>query len=89
MIRWIVYYLILVNIITFFTYGIDKWKARRDKWRVPERTLLLMAAAGGSAGALAAMTMFHHKTRKIRFYVGVPLILAVQAVLFWLGYTRL
>ena len=85
--RFLIWYLILINIITWIIYGLDKWKARRGKWRVPEKTLLLLALAGGSIGALAAMVMFHHKTHKARFYIGVPLILllgcVIGAVVWW------
>ena len=79
--RYLIWYLILINIITWIIYGLDKWKARRGKWRVPERVLLLLALAGGSIGALAAMTMFRHKTQKAKFSVGVPLILILECVL--------
>ncbi|OUP83466.1 hypothetical protein B5F07_10895 [Lachnoclostridium sp. An169] len=79
--RFLIWYLILINIITWIIYGLDKWKARRGKWRVPEKTLLLLALAGGSIGALAAMVMFHHKTHKARFYIGVPLILILECVI--------
>lgn len=79
--RYLIWYLILINIITWIIYGLDKWKARRGKWRVPEKTLLLLALAGGSIGAMAAMVMFHHKTHKAKFYIVVPLILILECVL--------
>ena len=60
--KWLMYYLIVVNLLTWIIYGIDKWKAKRRAWRIPERTLLLLAAAGGCTGALAGMLMFRHKT---------------------------
>ena len=65
--KWLMYYLIVVNLLTCIIYGIDKWKAKRRAWRIPERTLLLLAAAGGCTGALAGMLMFRHKTRKLQF----------------------
>lgn len=80
-------YLAIVNVVTFVVYGVDKWKARRSKWRIPEATLLGLAAIGGSIGAWMGMWAWHHKTMHLKFKYGVPLILAVQIalVLFSLG----
>lgn len=75
----IFYYLLIINLIAFAAYGLDKKRARKGQWRIPERTLLFLAAIGGSAGALAGMYFFHHKTRKWKFFIGVPLILLCQA----------
>nr|WP_295307387.1 DUF1294 domain-containing protein [uncultured Blautia sp.] len=75
-------YLVIVNIIAFGMYGIDKQKAIKKQWRIPEAQLLAVAAIGGSAGALLGMQFFHHKTRKWKFRLGVPLILAVQLILW-------
>ena len=75
-------YLIIINIIAFGMYGIDKQKAIKKQWRIPEAQLLAVAAIGGSAGALLGMQFFHHKTRKWKFRLGVPLILAVQLILW-------
>ena len=77
------FFLLLINVITFLVFGLDKWKARRKEKnekvrRVPERTLLLLAALGGSVGALLAMKAFRHKTLHKAFRFGVPLILALQ-----------
>ena len=74
----IVIYLVAVNVITFFFYGIDKWKARRSKWRIPEATILGLAVIGGSLGAWLGMRMWHHKTMHKKFQYGIPLILIVQ-----------
>ena len=76
-------WLVLINLVTFFVFGFDKWKAKyKEKHetarRVPERTLFLLAAIGGSVGALVAMKLFHHKTLHLKFKYGVPLILALQ-----------
>ena len=60
--HFIIAYLLLVNVVTFFTYGIDKYKANKGKWRISEATLLLMAFWGGSIGAGLGMKAFHHKT---------------------------
>ena len=79
--KWLMYYLIVVNLLTWIIYGIDKWKAKRRAWRIPERTLLLLAA-GGCTGALAGMLMFRHKTRKLKFMIGVPVIFVVESIFF-------
>lgn len=75
----VLYYLAGINLAAFFLYGIDKRKASKGKWRVSEKALLAVAAIGGSAGALAGMYFFHHKTKKWKFKIGVPAILVVQA----------
>jgi uncharacterized membrane protein YsdA (DUF1294 family) len=74
-------YLALINIVTFFLYGVDKWKAKRTKWRVPEATLLWWAVFGGSIGALTGMKIWHHKTQHKKFQYGVPAILIAQLVI--------
>ena len=71
-------YLLLINIITLILYGIDKWKAKHNMWRIPEATLIILAAVGGSVGAFAAMKLFHHKTMHKKFYIGVPVIIILQ-----------
>ena len=73
-------YLALVNLVTFFLYGIDKWKAKRSKWRIEESTLLWWAACGGSIGALLGMKAWHHKSRHKKFTIGVPAILIAQLI---------
>lgn len=75
------WYLALINIFTWIVYGIDKWKARNNRWRVSERTLLLLTFAGGSVGAAAGMMLFRHKTRKPKFYIGVPVLFLFHCVL--------
>lgn len=75
------YYLIIINIAAWIMYGLDKWKAKSGAWRIPERTLLLTALAGGSVGALAGMLLFHHKTRKPKFMIGVPVMFAAHCVI--------
>ena len=79
--------LLLVNIVAFAAYGIDKRKAQKGKWRIPESTLLLLALFGGAIGALLGMRMFHHKTKYRKFKILVPLFLVLQlAVAGWLIY---
>ena len=74
----LLYYLIVINAITFITYGIDKWKARKNKWRIPESTLLLLAVFGGSIGAFLGMRVWRHKTMHKKFKYGIPSILVLQ-----------
>ena len=83
----LIYYLLSVNLLTFLAYGIDKWKARHNgttrskrhlSRRIPEASLLLLAALGGSPAALLAMYLFRHKTLHKKFRYGVPAILIIQ-----------
>lgn len=76
-------YFILINIMTFFLFGEDKSRARQKKRRISERTLLFFAFLGGAAGAFTGMYIFHHKTRKPKFYLGVPAILILRLVCFY------
>ena len=79
--------LLLVNIVAFAAYGIDKRKAQRDSWRIPESTLLLLAFFGGALGALLGMRAFYHKTKHWKFKILVPLFLVLQlALAVWLIY---
>lgn len=77
-ISYIAIYLVAVNLAGFIAFGIDKSKARRNKWRIPEAILFLFAIFGGSLGCLAAMHTFRHKTQKSSFYIGIPVILGIQ-----------
>ena len=75
---YILYYLTAINVITFIVYGIDKLKAKKEKWRIPESTLLLLAIVGGSIGAWCGVKVWHHKTMHKKFRYGIPLIMAIQ-----------
>lgn len=77
----LVYYLIVINMIAFTLFGIDKAKARADKWRIPEHTLLLFVFLGGEIGGFLGMKVFHHKTKKNKFRITVPILLVVELVL--------
>ena len=78
-------YLLAINAVAFLAFGVDKSRARRDQWRIPERTLLGFSAAGGFAGAFLGMRVFRHKTRHWYFQFGMSAILLVQIVLVgWL-----
>lgn len=82
-------YLCVINIITFLLYGLDKQKAKQNRWRIPEKVLLGAAAFGGTIGALIGMRMFHHKTQKWKFKAGVPLILVLQiATAIYFGFVN-
>ena len=72
-------YLLLINLLAFALMGIDKEKARRHKWRIPEKTLFLSALLGGSVGAIAGMQLFRHKTKHWYFVMGMPAIRVLQA----------
>lgn len=74
-------YLIIINIIGFISMGIDKYKAVHHKWRIPEKTLFIMALAGGSAGSIAGMQLFRHKTKHPSFFIGMPVILILQVII--------
>lgn len=73
-------YLLLINAISFLLMLLDKFKAWHNRWRIPERTLLGCAVLGGSVGALAGMYLVRHKTKHLRFTLGIPLILCLQVI---------
>ena len=77
----IICYLLAVNIVTFLLYGIDKYKAKKGRWRISEAILLLMAVIGGSIGAWAGMRLWHHKTMHKKFKYGIPIIIILQVTI--------
>jgi len=78
-------YLAIINAISFILMLVDKYKARKNLWRIPEATLMGFAAAGGSIGALAGMYLVRHKTKHLKFTVGIPIFLFVHIVIaIWL-----
>lgn len=81
--KYFIIYLIIINLIAFLTMFIDKRKAKYGRWRIPEQTLLILAIIGGSIGAIAGMYTFRHKTKKLRFSVGFPVILILQIILIF------
>ena len=83
---YITAFLLSVNVIAFFMYGIDKWKDKKDKWRTSEATLLWLAVIGGSIGAWLGMKVWHHKTMHKKFRYGLPLIIIVQIALIIFAY---
>lgn len=83
--KYILIYLLLINAVAFFLMLADKRKAKKNLWRIPEATLMMSAVLGGSVGALAGMNMFRHKTKHLKFTLGIPAILIAQIVLaVWL-----
>lgn len=85
---FILIYLAIINIAGLMAMGMDKGKARRNDWRIPEKTLFLLSLLGGSVGTLMGMYLFRHKTRHWYFVIGMPLILVVQIVLaIWVCYS--
>lgn len=85
----LIVYLVVLNIAGFVSMHIDKQKAIKNEWRVPEATLFLIAIFGGSIGSILGMQMFRHKTKHAQFVVGMPLILIVQLVIAFFVYTKL
>lgn len=79
--KFILIYLIAINIIAFAVMGIDKRKAIKRRWRIPEKSLFLSAILGGSIGAIAGMQLFRHKTKHTKFVIGMPAILILQIVI--------
>lgn len=90
MIKIIAAWLLIINVVSFAMFGIDKWKAKHKKYRIPESRLMLSAVLGGSVGAVFGMEFFRHKTLHKKFKLGLPLILAVQVLLAagWMWYKR-
>lgn len=72
--------LLTLNLLTFIIYGIDKFKAKKAKWRIPESTLLFLAVFGGSIGAWLGLQVWRHKTQHKKFYIGIPMILTLQVI---------
>ena len=77
----IIIYLLIINLIGFYMMWSDKRKAKKGKWRIPEQTLFIVTALGGGIGTIAGMYTFHHKTKKLKFTVGLPTILILEIIL--------
>ena len=77
----IIIYLIVINLIGFYMMWSDKRKAKWGKWRIPENTLFMVTALGGGIGTIAGMYTFRHKTKKLKFTVGLPAILILEIIL--------
>ncbi len=81
---FLVFYIIM-NLVTFILYGADKAKAKKGKWRIPEKTLLLFAACFGGLGAFLGMKIFRHKTKHTSFRILVPVCMILQFILIAAG----
>ena len=81
--KWLLVYLLIINIITFVLFAIDKWKAVHGRWRIRTVTLMGFVIIGGTIGGLFAMYIFRHKTKTNSFTVGLPMMLVVQVVVLW------
>ena len=81
MMKEMLLYLVVINVVAFVVYGVDKYKAKHGRWRIPEATLLGLAVIGGSIGAWLGMRVWHHKTMHKKFQYGIPLILIAQIAL--------
>lgn len=81
MLKWLAFWVLFWSILDYILMGVDKWKAKRERWRVPEKTFFLVAILGGSLGAILGMYAFHHKTRHWYFKWGLPAILLAQIAL--------
>ena len=79
-IKEVIIYFVIVNVVGFLATGIDTWKAKKDLWRTPEGTLMLICLAGGGIGTIAGMYTFRHKTKKPKFTIGMPTILIAEIV---------
>ena len=84
--RYLLIYLLIINILAFLVMGLDKRRARNQAWRIPEKTLFFLSIIGGSPGSIAGMYLFRHKTRHWYFVIRMPLILVAHIVLAILVY---
>ena len=81
----IIIYFVIINVIGFFIMWLDKRKARKGSWRIPEKTLFIITALGGGIGTITGMYTFRHKTQKLNFVIGLPLITVLEIILivYW------
>ncbi|HOA19270.1 MAG TPA: DUF1294 domain-containing protein [Sedimentibacter sp.] len=82
-IKYIMFYLLIINLISFALFFADKQKSKRDKWRIKESTLHLVSFMGGTLGSIAAMILFHHKTKKPKFVIITIIALIFNVVLVY------
>ncbi len=80
-VKYILIYFVIINVIGFLAMGIDKFKAKRGYWRIPEGTLITLTLLGGGIGTLSGMYTFRHKTKKLKFTIGIPTILIIEVII--------
>ncbi len=80
-IKYVIIYFLVANLVGFLSMGIDKFKAKRGYWRIPEGTLIMITVLGGGIGTLIGMYTFRHKTKKLKFTVGIPTILITEVII--------
>lgn len=84
----LIIYIIMINFSGFFTMGFDKYKAKKNKWRIPEKELYLLALMGGSVGVYLGMRKFRHKTKHLSFIYGIPLLIVCNVVVYYIIITK-
>ena len=88
MIECVIYYELIVNVVAFLLFGIDKYKAKRGDWRIPEMRLMLLSVFGGGIGALCGMYLWRHKTQHRLFTIGVPLLIVLHFMILYYLFLR-
>ncbi len=83
-IKYVIIYLIIINLIGILAMYIDKKKAIKGSWRIPEKTLIMISVLGGGIGALIGMYLFRHKTKKLKFTIGIPVIIICEILLYYI-----
>ena len=88
--KYVIIYLVVINLFGFLAMFIDKHKAKRGAWRIPEKTLFIITLLGGGFGTIAGMYLFRHKTKKLYFTIGFPVILITEIALivYWIAQTK-
>ena len=81
--KTILYYLIILNVICFLLTGLDKFNAIHKFFRIPEKVFFILSFIGGSFGTLISMYLFHHKTKKMKFYLGIPFLFVINIIFFY------
>jgi len=81
--KYLIIYILLINIVALLAYRSDKKKAEKGKWRIKETTLLSLSLIGGGIGSIVGMNKFHHKTNKFKFKIGVPVLTIISIIIIW------